>query len=292
MAAMRVSARGMSKRQIVVHHDDIAANHATNVAFVELFDLGVISSGSIMVPCPWFPEIAEIARRRPDLDLGVHLTLNAEFAPYRWRPLTGVSGNGLTDADGYMWRDVKSARNGGLKAVEAEMRMQIDTALAAGIDVTHLDSHMGTIAMPEYVEIYMRLGAEYRLPIFLVRDVEGFAAAADHGPDIAKRYADGFDGLVARGNPAFGSFVTSPWGNKGPLEPAYRKILDSCGPGLTWGAFHFDMPGAIEAYSPGDARMRIDEYAFFRDGRASALYDELGLELVGMRAFRDAMRAR
>ena len=75
-----------NSRQIVIHHDDIAANHATNVAFVELFDLGLVTSGSVMVPCPWFPEIAEIARRRPDLDLGVHLTLNAEFAPCRWRP--------------------------------------------------------------------------------------------------------------------------------------------------------------------------------------------------------------
>lgn len=281
----------MSTRQIVVHHDDIAANHGTNVAFVELFDLGVISSGSVMVPCPWFPEIAEIARRRPDLDLGVHLTLNAEFAPYRWRPLTGVSGDGLTDSDGYMWRDVSSARHADLAAVEAEMRAQIETALAAGIDVTHLDSHMGTVAMPEYLDIYVKLGAEYRLPIFLVRDVVGFAAAANHGPEIATRYAAAFDGIVARGNPAFAKFVTSPWGNKGDVEPAYRHILDSCASGLNWGAFHFDMPGAIEDYS-GDAKMRIDEYRFFRDGGAKALYAEFGLELVGMRGFRDAMRSR
>src|SRR5690349_18799954 len=101
----RVS-KAMSTRQMVVHHDDIAANHGTNIAFVELFDRGICTSGSVMVPCPWFPEIAKIARRKPDLDLGVHLTLNAEFGSYRWRPLTGVSDNGLTDADGYMWRDV------------------------------------------------------------------------------------------------------------------------------------------------------------------------------------------
>jgi predicted glycoside hydrolase/deacetylase ChbG (UPF0249 family) len=277
-------------RQLVIHHDDIGANHATNVAFVELFDLGLVTSGSVMVPCPWFPEIAGIAKRRPDLDLGVHLTLNAEFAPYRWRPLTGVSDNGLTDPDGYMWRDVPSARRADVQAVEAEMRAQIDTALAAGIDVTHLDSHMGTVAMPEYVDVYVRLGAEYRLPIFLVRDVVGFAAAAAHGPEVTSRYATLFDGVVARGNPAFTNFVTSPWGNKGDLDAAYRRILGAVMPGLTWGAFHFDKPGAIEAYSPADARMRIDEYEFFRAGRAKALMDEMGIEPVGMRAFRDRMR--
>lgn len=274
---------------MVVHHDDIAANHGTNVAFVELFDLGICTSGSVMVPCPWFAEIAEIARRRPDLDLGVHLTLNAEFALYRWRPLTGVSDDGLTDADGYMWRDVSSARHADLDAVEAEMRAQIDTALAAGIDVTHLDSHMGTIAMPEYLDIYLKLGAEYRLPVFLVRDVVGFAAAGSHGPEVAARYAAAWDGIVARGNPPFSAFVTSPWGNKGDVETAYRRIFSAAAPGLNWGAFHFDMPGAIEAYSP-DARMRIDEYEFFRSGRAKALFEEFEIELVGMRGFRDGMR--
>ena len=95
-------------KRIVVHHDDIGANHATNTAFVELFDKGICTSGSVMVPCPWFDETAAIARSRPDLDLGVHLTLNAEFGKYRWRPLTGVSDNGLTDQDGFMWRDVKA----------------------------------------------------------------------------------------------------------------------------------------------------------------------------------------
>lgn len=278
-----------STRQLVVHHDDIAANHGTNVAFVELFDQSICTSGSVMVPCPWFSEIAAIARQRPDLDLGVHLTLTAEFAPYRWRPLTGVADNGLTDADGYMWRDVPSARHADPAAVEAEMRAQIDTALAAGIDVTHLDSHMGTIAMPEYLDIYIKLGADYRLPIFLVGDVVGFAAADHHGPEVAARYAAAFDGIVARGNPAFRKFVTSPWGNKGDVEAAYRRIFGDVVPGLNWGAFHFDMPGAIDDYSP-DAKMRIDEYEFFRSGRAKALIDEMGIELVGMRTFRDQMR--
>jgi predicted glycoside hydrolase/deacetylase ChbG (UPF0249 family) len=203
--------------------------------------------------------------------------------------LTGVADNGLTDADGYMWRDVPSARRADPAAVEAELRAQIDTALAAGIDVTHLDSHMGTVAMPEYVDIYLRLGAEYRLPIFLVRDVVGFAAADTHGTDVAARYAAAWDGLVAKGNPAFSAFVTSPWGNKGDVEAAYRHVLSAAAPGLNWGAFHFDMPGAIEAYS-ADAKMRIDEYEFFRSGKAKALFDEFDIELVGMRGFRDAMR--
>ena len=278
----------MSTRQLVVHHDDIAANHATNLAFVELFDGGFCSSGSVMVPCPWFPEIAAIARQRPDLDLGVHLTLTAEFGPYRWRPLTGVSNNGLTDADGFMWRDVTSARRADPVAVEAEMRAQIDTALAAGIDVTHLDAHMGTIMMPEYIDIYLELGADYRLPVVLPRRVDGLNPAASE-PSLAVRYAQAADGLEARGNPVFENFVSSPFGKTGAVEALYRAIFDATVPGLNWGAFHFDMAGAIDDYSP-DAPMRIAEYAFFKSGRARAMLAELDIEMVGMRAFRDRLR--
>jgi predicted glycoside hydrolase/deacetylase ChbG (UPF0249 family) len=279
----------MSTRQLVVHHDDIAANHATNLAFVELFDGGHCSSGSVMVPCPWFPEIAAIARQRPDLDLGVHLTLTAEFGPYRWRPLTGVSDNGLTDADGFMWRDVPSARRADPVAVEKEMRAQIDTALAAGIDVTHLDSHMGTIMMPEYNDIYLRLGADYRLPVVLPRRVAGLNPATSE-PLLAARYAQAIDGLEARGNPVFENFVSSPFGKTGPVETLYRAIFEATVPGLNWGAFHFDMPGAIDDYSP-DAPMRTAEFGFFKSGRAGAMLAELGIEMVGMRAFRDQLRA-
>lgn len=274
-----------TSRQIVIHHDDIAANLGTIHAFVELFDLGVCSSGSIMVPCPWFPEAAKLARERPDLDLGVHLVLNAEFAPYRWRPLTGVSGNGLTDADGCFWRDVQSARRADPKAVEVELRAQIDTALAAGIDVTHLDSHMGTVMMPEFIEIYSRLGAEYRLPIFFSRDLAMIGAVRDE----RAVYEPVLEALVARGNPDFAAFLTSPWGDPSPPDEAYRRIFSAAQPGLNWGAMHFDQPGAIEHYS-GDAPMRIGEYRYFRSGAARALFDELDLELVGMRRFREQMR--
>lgn len=273
------------RKQLVIHHDDVGANHATNTAFVELSDLGACTSGSVMVPCPWFDEMAAIARERPDLDLGVHLTLNAEFPKYRWRPLTGVSGNGLTDADGFMWRDVASARRADPIAVERELRAQVDTALAAGIDVTHLDAHMGTAMMPEFIAIYLQLGADYALPLLLPEDVSAITWGAAL-PDSARA---AYDAAIARGNPTFSGILVSPFGNTGDVETAYRRIFSSARSGLNYGAFHFNPPGEIELYSP-DARMRIDEYDLFRSGRAKALMDEAGLEPTGMRPFRDVMR--
>jgi predicted glycoside hydrolase/deacetylase ChbG (UPF0249 family) len=269
--------------QLVVHHDDLGASHSANVAFVKLFDLGVVTSGSVMVPCPWFPEMAAICRDRPDLDVGVHLTLNAEFPGFRWRPLTGVSSNGLTDRDGFMWRGIADARHADQAAVEAELRAQVETALAAGIDVTHLDAHMGTAWQPEYVDIYLRLGEVYQLPILLTRNVHDMAPP---GFD----YAPFFDRLTARGNPDFQRFISTPFGNLTPDATTYAGIFRDAVPGLNWGGFHFTAPGDIALYAD-DAPTRLAEYEIFRSGRAQELIDAAGIELVGMRGFRDAMRA-
>src|SRR5947209_12339772 len=138
------------RKRVVIHEDDVGMSHGANAAFVELSGLDTCSSGSVMVPCPWFPEAAEIAARDPRLDLGVHLTLTSEQKPYRWRPLTSPAKSaGLTDALGYFWPDVPTARKAAPDAVEAELRAQLETAFSAGIDVTHLDAHMGTAQMPE-----------------------------------------------------------------------------------------------------------------------------------------------
>jgi chitin disaccharide deacetylase len=271
------------KRTLVLHHDDLGGSHGANLAFLDLFDRGIVTSGTVMVPCPWFPEIAAIARERPDLDLGIHLTLNAEWEGFRWRPLTGVSANGLTDAEGYFWRRVEDTRrHADPRAVEAELRAQIETGLAAGIDATHLDAHMGCAWQPEFIEIFERLGAEYRLPIALTQDVGRMApAGTDYGPVFRR--------LEQRGNPRFEAYIVTAFGNLQPDEATYAAILDGCKPGLNWSAFHFTAPGDFEPMSD-DAPTRFAEYALFRSERIETMLAEAGIELVGMRGFRDAMR--
>ena len=98
-------------RRLIAHIDDVGMCHGANTAFVDLFGKGFVTSGSVMVPCPWFPEIAGVAKERPDFDLGVHLTLTSEWVGYRWRPISTASpASGLLDDDGYMWRNVPALR--------------------------------------------------------------------------------------------------------------------------------------------------------------------------------------
>ena len=138
---------GPNDKLIIVHADDIGMSHSVNTASIEAFKHNMVTSGSIMVPCPWFPEIADYAKQHPELDLGIHLTLTSEWKYLRWRPVAPIDKvPGLLDEQGFMW---KSERQTAMQAtpqeIETELRAQIDRALAFGIKPTHLDTHMGTL---------------------------------------------------------------------------------------------------------------------------------------------------
>ena len=281
------------RRVIVIHEDDVGMTHGANTAFSELSAMGACSAGSVMAPCPWFPEAVGMAAANPTLDLGVHLTLNSEKKPYRWRPLTSPpSSAGLTDKDGYFWADVPSVRkNAAPEAVEAELRAQIDAVLATGIDVTHLDAHMGAVMMPEFVEIYYRLGKDYNLPILLVKDLRRFNPMSYAGAARTETY----DSVVARareaGEPIFDLVVESPWGRQTDAETAYRAMFAEIQEGLTYLSLHFNKPGDFEVIEPDHAHIRTEEYAVFKSGLVAELVSAHGVDVIGMRQIRDRLRA-
>jgi chitin disaccharide deacetylase len=280
------------RRALVIHEDDVGMTHGANVAFRELSARGVVSSGSAMAPCPWFPETLEMAAADPSLDLGVHLTLNAEKRPVKWRPLTSPPRSaGLADENGYFWPDPASVRRSAHpEAVEAELRAQIDAALAGGIDVTHLDAHCGAAMSPEFLPIYRRLGADYDLPVVMMRRFEGGNPRPAGQPALARGLLEAADAAAADGEPVFDLFFETPWDRTGEAEPVYRAALGLAGEGISFFAFHFNAPGDFEAVEPEFARFRTDEYALFSSGRIEPALAELGLQLIGMREIRDRRR--
>ena len=290
---MTSSAYARGRRALVIHEDDVGMTHGSNVAFRELSARGVVSSGSVMAPCPWFPETLEMAADDPTLDLGVHLTLNSEKRPMKWRPLTRPTPSaGLTDEFGYFWPDARSVRrNAQPEAVEAELRAQIDAALNGGIDVTHLDAHMGAVMSPRFLPIYRRLGEDYDLPIVLMRRIEGGNPRPPGQPATSPEFDQATEDAAARGDPVFDVFFETPWDRTAEPEPVYRDAIAGVGEGVSFFAFHFNAPGDFEAVEPEFARFRTEEYALFSSGKIEPMLAEFGVTLIGMREIRDRRRA-
>ena len=174
---------------LIIHADDLAVSHSEDAASFDALDKHAATSASIMVPCPWITEVASYAKAHPDADLGLHLTLTAEWKTYRWGPVESKDKvPSLLDPNGYLWSDVPPAIQH-IKADEAEreVRAQVEHAIAMGIHPTHLDSHMGTLfARPDLMAVYVKVAHEYTLPFLgmLTPNVPPEVKALFSGKDI------------------------------------------------------------------------------------------------------------
>ena len=158
---------------LIVHADDVGVTHSVNTATIKALDTGLVNSASIMVPCPWFPEIADYAKSHPDLDFGLHLTLTSERVYYRWGPVASKDKiPSLVDENGYFHHDWPPHVRINPKEVELELRAQIDRAYSMGVRPTHLDSHQYRLYEngKDLFDVVLKLGHEYKLPVFVVRD--------------------------------------------------------------------------------------------------------------------------
>src|SRR5689334_1183946 len=157
-------------RVVVINADDVGMCQATLPAFFDLVDEGLLSSGSMMVPCPWFAEAARACRTRPTVDVGIHLTLTSEWDGYRWGPLsTRDPASGLVDDEGYFYRNQSMWRAPNPQMIRAEMRAQVRHARQAGLDLTHLNCHMFAMLDPLLIGEYVGLGFNEALPVLMVR---------------------------------------------------------------------------------------------------------------------------
>ena len=158
---------------LIVHADDLGVAHSVNSASIKALESGLVSSASIMIPCPWLPEIVAYARTHPEADLGLHLTLTSEWSSSRWGPVLGKERvPSLLDSSGYLYpSEREAAAHMDIPQAEAEIRAQIARAKALGIQPTHLDSHMGTLYQSKALfEMLVRVASENKLPFRLSQE--------------------------------------------------------------------------------------------------------------------------
>lgn len=276
-------------RVVVVHVDDLGMSHAANAGGLRA--LGATATcGSIMVPCPGFDEIAAAARERPELDLGVHLTLNCEYEGYRWGPVC-PDARSLVARDGGMWLTTReTVEHATPEDVERELRAQLDKALHAGIDVTHVDAHMGTVFNLRFVDVYFRIAREYRLPAFVPR-----LRARDlpaHGlPERMHDYARRIDDAERDGMPVFDHFDADSLSFPPGTGLAHNGArLDRLGPGLSYLITHCAEGGAELESITRDWRQRDEEHRIYSDGSMARALESRRMRTMGMRPLRDLIR--
>lgn len=277
---------GYSKdtKLLIIHADDLGVAHTENEATIAAMEKGSVSSASIMVPTPWFSEIAAYAVTHSRADFGLHLTLTSEWKYYKWGPV-GEAVKGLTNKNGFLYSSVDSVYlSAQLPEVEKELRAQIEKAKQFGIDFTHLDSHMGTLfGRPDYLKLLIRLGREYNVPVLLARTAGGSVFNHDLSAFLTDK-----DVIVE------GTFTASPGDFKNGMDQYYTRLINTLKPGLNMFIIHtaydnIEMQAITVDHPDWGAAWRQADYNFFSGDACKRLLKDQNIKLVTWREVRDKL---
>ena len=284
---------GPEDRLLIIHADDVGMCHAVNTATIHALEKGVVTSGSIMMPCPWVPDIVAYCREHPEADLGLHLTLNAEWSGYRWSAMAPRDAvPGLLDPMGYMWDDVRdTATHATPQEVEQELRSQVQHALNMGLRPTHLDTHMGTVfARKEYVECALAIAEEFSIPFML----------PDPTPEVIRRWGkrefmseEFVERLHSKDVPLLSGLYSSyDFKSEEITRNTYREIIRNLPVGVSQLIVHLGRESEELKAITSSWRIRTTDYAIMIDPATREMIEEAGVKLVGWRAIQEAWRGR
>jgi predicted glycoside hydrolase/deacetylase ChbG (UPF0249 family) len=248
-------------RVLILHMDDAGMSYDSNAGIQQVLEKGAARSLSVMMPCPWVPQIVHYLKAHPGTDAGLHLTLTSEWHEYRWGPLAGIlSVPGLVDNEGAMWTSVGAVvGHAKPEEVDREIRAQLDRAEKMGFHPTHLDSHMGTLfASPAFLEKYVTLGIEKQIPVMLPGGHDSYLAQDNHA-DLAQARKIGRQ-IWDAGLPVLDDLHNTSYGWKPPAgargddiqlrrwrTQKYIETLRQLRPGVTMVIMHCTAPTEVFA---------------------------------------------
>jgi predicted glycoside hydrolase/deacetylase ChbG (UPF0249 family) len=287
-----LKALGYSKkdRVAIIHTDDIGMCYASVAAYQELHEYGLISAGSVMVPCPWMPMIAAFNNSHPEVDLGVHITLTSEWDLYRWKPISTFDfASGLLDVDGYFHKTSEAvAQYADPVYVEKEINAQIDRAIAMGIQPTHIDTHMFSVATDKLLSIYIRIGLERGVPPMLIRlthkELQEFGLSEAAATTILEHFDEYEDQCIPIMDQIMMMSLEEPENRIGQAKALFAAIK----PGITYFITHpsVDTP-ELRALAP-DWRCRVEDYKILKSDELRQFIHEQGIQVIGYRALQEA----
>ncbi|MEF8845655.1 MAG: polysaccharide deacetylase family protein [Bacteroidales bacterium] len=275
------------ERVLIVHADDAGMSLATNLATIETLEDGVVNSVSVMMPTPWVSHWRDYMDENPDVDMGLHLTLTSEWAPYRWRPVAGTL-PGLLDPDGYMWSGVGDVLvHASPDEVEQEIRAQIELARRMDLSITHLDSHMGTLFEPEFIERYVEVGIKEQIPVLMPGPTEaerrGFEWV-DQARAMAER-------VWKSGLPVIDYIHTDSYGWKTTDKvDHYVEAIRNLEPGITQMIVHPTKPDTVVDVITGGREHLYGDYHALVDPRVKETLEEEDIILTTWRELMERRR--
>jgi hypothetical protein len=262
-------------RLLIINCDDLGSTYAANVACYEALRKGLATSATLMVPAPW---AREAAARYLGEDIGVQLTLNAEYDLNRWGPITHAPS--LLDGDGGFPRTIEDVwDHADIDEVRRELRAQVERAILWGFDISHLDSHMGTLQLrPEFFDVYLELAIDFGLPLRL------------SGESSQRSIGFPFRRLAAEEGVLFPDHLV-PVPGVGSRRFIEKVVLD-LRPGVTEVYVRPAIDTAeLRALAP-DWSARVDDHDLVvRDGSLRTKIERSGAKLIGYRQLREAQRA-
>lgn len=278
---------------LILHANELGLCFETNAAGAKLLEEGPVKSVGAMVPPPWFGDWAQWCRAHPDSDVGLELTLNSELKNYRWQPTANGLVPTLVDSNGFLWRaPMQTMVNGTAADVEIELREQITRAKMAGINPSHLTTHLGTlVTRPDFMEIYLRIARQEWIPAMIVEltpeQVERFREQGFPLPDsVIEMLADyplpKIDDL---------RFVAEAESYDAKKQ-AFLKMLAELKPGITQIAFH---PAVVSPALPRitrDAQQRVWDNQLFEDADVRAALAADGVIITDWREIMQRFEGR
>ncbi len=261
-------------RVLILHMDDAGMSYDSNLGIERVIEHGAAKSLSVMMPCPWVPQMVRYIKAHPEADAGLHLTLTSEWKEYRWGPLAGiVTVPGLVDSEGALWSSVAGVlQHATADEVDREIRAQLDRAAKMGFQPTHLDSHMGTLfANPVYLEKYVKLGMEKQIPVMFPGGHDTYLRAdtASATPQLLAQMQKIGQQLWQSGLPVLDDLHNTSYGWKPPpgtrsddrelqkwRAQKYMETLRELKPGVTMVIMHCTSPTEVFAHisDSGDLR--------------------------------------
>lgn len=278
-----------AKRYLIIHADDAGMSHSVNRGTIEAMEDGVVTSASIMVPCPWFPEFAKYTRDNPQRDFGIHLTLNSEWSEYRWPPVSDREQvPSLVDDEGFLWDNVAQVvANVKIEDAATELRAQIERARKFGVKVTHLDPHMGAaLSRPDLAKLYIELGVEYDIPVLFVRPTDENGLAEQY-PDAMRMLPE----LQKRGLPILSAVYQ--YYERGPYEKRKQKYIDTIRnlpPGTSEILIHCGFDDHELRAITSSVEIRDSDRRVFLDPDVRQAIEKAGVELSTWQQFHQRQR--